>query len=375
MKLSRHGGRLVPATIALIGVALLAGCSSADTGSGDADATDSVYAKYAAMSGDERHEALVEAAQAEGELTVYSTNSALEKVLGPAFEAEYGIKLNIFRGTTTDVRQRLIQEADANRIQADVIETKESEMELIAQYGDGNLITPYEGEIADSIDDSAKTPHLVASYYIATTPIFNTSKVDPADFPDSYEDFADPKWKGQLAIDQNDLNWYQDLYNYYTGELGWSDDEFVDMMKGIAANSRVVDGHVSNTELLRAGDFSVFLSDFIHYVPKDGSGPISYNPDFEPVTLQLVGPSLLTAAKHPAAALLFMDFYMTEGQAMLDEAGFIPTNPDAVSGYEARLAPDAATVNDDWENLLVNGVAWQTAFDNLLKGIDPVLPE
>lgn len=370
MKLSRSV-KVIPAVLAVLGLGLLAGCA----GSPGAPSGSSGFDKYASLSGQARHDALVKDAKAEGELTVYSTNSVLEKVLGPAFEEEYGVKLNIFRGTTTDVRQRFIQEADANRIQADVVETKESEMELIAQYGKGDLITPYTGEIADAIDDSAKTPHLVASYYIGTSPVYNKDSIGSTPFPSSYEDFADPKWAGKLAIDQNDLNWYQDLYNYYTGELGWSDDKFVELAKAIAKNARVVDGHVSNTELLRAGDFAVFLSDFIHYVPKDGSGPIDYNPDFEPVTLQLVGPSLVTGSKHPAAALLFIDFYLTEGQKMLDDAGFIPTNPSEVDGYQPRLGSGAATVNDDWKNLLTNGVAWQTAFDNLLKGIDPVLPQ
>jgi iron(III) transport system substrate-binding protein len=377
MKLSRRSGRLFPALVAILGVSLLAGCAAANGAAPGGDATaQSTYEKYAAMSGQERHDALVKAAKEEGQLTVYSTNSVLEKVLGPAFEKEYGIKLNIFRGTTTDVRQRLIQEADANRVQADVVETKESEMELIAQYGGKNLIAPYTGALADSIDDAAKTPHLVASYYIATTPIYNKKSIGSSPFPSSYEDFADPKWANKLAIDQGDVNWYQDLYNYYTGKLGWSDDKFVTMAKAIVANARVVDGHVSNTELLRAGDFSVFLSDFMHYVPKDDSGPIAFDPAFEPVTLQLVGPAPLTGAKHPAAALLFMDFYLTEGQKMLDDAGFIPTNPSEIPGYKARLSPDAATISDDWKSLSsADGTAWQHAFDNLLKGIDPVLPQ
>lgn len=368
MKLKKPTTRL---TIAVGVVATLALVSCGSDG-GAASSPQAVYDEYASMNGQERRDALVEAAQAEGELTVYSTNSALERMIAPAFEEEYGITVTVYRATTEELRQRVLQEASANRIQNDVVETNASEMALLAREAD--LIAPYESEIAERIPDEAKTPYMTGAYYIATLPISNRSQAPAEELPTSFEDYADPEWAGRLAIDQGDYNWYHNLYRHYTNERGYTDQEFIDMMEGIVANSRSVTGHVSNTELLSAGDFSVFLSDYLHYVPRDRSGPLTYTP-IDPVTLQVLGAQPMREAEHPAAALLFVDYYLTEGQALLDEAGFIPANPDEIPDYEPRLPDDTVFVYDDWEELVNNGNAWQTAFENLLQGSGPVLPE
>jgi iron(III) transport system substrate-binding protein len=367
-KMLKHKRGLV-GLVAAIGItSLLAACGSSSDGA--AQAAGDSYAKYAAMSGQQRVDALVEAAKKEGSLSVYTTNETLEKGMVAAFKAKYGIKVTVFRGTTEDLRTRILQETGAKRIQNDVVETKDSEMAILDQKG---LITPYKSDIADAVPAEAKTDNMVAGYYIATLPIHNTDLVSKGDLPTDISGYADAKWKGKVAVDAGDFNWYQDLHKYYTKDKKMSDDDFVTMMKSVAKNFRVVNGHVANTQLLQAGDFPVFLTDFLHYVPREG-GSISYSPVMEPVTLQLLGVNPMNGAAHPAAALLFVDFYLTEGQKYLDDAGFIPANPSQISGYKPRLPKDTTFVTDDWKTLSSESNPWPQAWDNLLKGKDPVLP-
>lgn len=351
--------------------AALVSCSS--DSSENAESAQEVYDRFAGMSGDERHDALVEAAQEEGDLVVYTQNSYVESLLVPAFEEEYGINVTVFRATVEELRQRVLQEADANRIQNDIIESIGSEMPIFAEEAD--LISPYESDLTADIPEEAKTPYFTAAYYVAELPVANRDLVPEDQLPDNYPAYADPEWAGKLAIDQGDVFWYNNLYRYFTETEGYSDDEFADMMKAIAANSRTVNGHVSNTELLSAGDFSVFLSNYLQYVPTDGSGPLIFR-DIAPVGLQLVGPALMKEASHPAAAVLWIDFYMTQAQAILNDRGYIPANPSQISDYEPRLPEGTEFIYDDWEMLSSpEAKEWQQAFENLLTGQDPVLPE
>ena len=358
--------------VAAVGIgSLLAACGSPATA--NTQAAQDAYAKYAAMKGKTREDALVAAAKSEGSVSLYITNSAIKPEIVPAFEKKYGIKVTIYRATTEQLRTRILQEAGAHRIQNDVVETKDSEMAILDQKG---LITPYKSEIADRIPAEAKTDDMVGAYYIATLPIHNTKQVQPNELPKDIAGYADPKWKGKVAVDQGDFNWYEDIYNYYTKQKGMSDADFVKMMKSVAANFRVVDGHVANTQLFQAGDFPVFLSDFLHYVPATGNTTLSFEPPMTPVTLQILGANPMKGAAHPAAALLFCDFYLTEAQKYLNDAGYIPTNPSAIPGYKPRLPEGTTVVYDDWKTLSSDkGNAWQQAWSNLLKGQDPVLPQ
>src|SRR6476659_8854232 len=79
-------------------------------------------------------QANVEAAKKEGTLTLYTTiaEKDLPVILQP-FEKKYGIKVNVWRAGTDKVLQRTIQEARANRNDADVIHYGSPEMEARAR--------------------------------------------------------------------------------------------------------------------------------------------------------------------------------------------------------------------------------------------------
>lgn len=84
-------------------------------GDGDTAATD-------APAGNGDWDAIVAAAQAEGEVTVYSAQ-ALDNLnnVAAAFEDEYGIKVNVFRGIDSDIQAKIQAERDSNSPIADVV--------------------------------------------------------------------------------------------------------------------------------------------------------------------------------------------------------------------------------------------------------------
>lgn len=327
-----------------------------------------VYAKYNAMSGAARQEALVAEAKKEGSLVVYTTSDNVEKTVAPAFEKKYGISVSVYRATTETLRQRILQEADAGRPLNDVVETNDIEMAILNKRG---LLGKY--RTSAPVDPRAKLPFMVGAYFIATTPIHNTRLVKAANAPRTMSDFTDPRWKGKLALEQSDDNWYLSVYHFFRSH-GMSQQDFITMMKKIAANARPVSGHLTSNDLLKSGEYSVFVTDFLHYATTKTAGSIGFKPLVAPVNLQVLGAVPMHGAAHPAAALLWSDFYLTNAQPLLNNVSGIPTNPSAVPGYRPLLPNDDSVVVEDWRTLLSHGPDWSTAYGNLLDGSGPVLP-
>ena len=87
-----------------------------------AAAQQSRAADVAAYQGADREQRLIDGARREGSLTLYSNaptddNTAL---IG-AFERKYGIKVNLYRASSEDIRQRAMNEARARRFDVDFI--------------------------------------------------------------------------------------------------------------------------------------------------------------------------------------------------------------------------------------------------------------
>src|SRR5215813_11514632 len=73
-------------------------------------------------------------ARREGTLTLYTSLAPTEsKPLADAFEKKYGVKVQLWRGQSDEVVQRVVTEAKGRRFAVDVVETNGPEMEMIAR--------------------------------------------------------------------------------------------------------------------------------------------------------------------------------------------------------------------------------------------------
>src|SRR3954464_1180791 len=129
---------------------------------------------------------VAERARREGALTLYTSLAPTEsKPLADAFERKYGVKVQLWRALSEEVVQRVITEAKGHRYSVDVIETNGPEMEMIAR--EKLLSAPW----------SPDRLNLFVGVY-------NTAKVKRAEIPATYDGFADPKWKGRIALEATD---------------------------------------------------------------------------------------------------------------------------------------------------------------------------
>ena len=183
------------------------------------------------------------------------------------------------------------------------------------------FFSPY---LAD-LPDWAKPPHRRWASDRANLWVtgYNTGKVKRDDLPSTLEGFADPKWKGRIALEATDSDWMYGVINFMGETPGL---EFFRKLAALKPEMRK--GHVLVAQLLAAGELTVCLTVYSGNADsiKSKGGPIDWMA-VEP----LVGrPQALGVAKnapHPHAALLFVDFALSpEGQKLLADMGRVPAS-------------------------------------------------
>jgi iron(III) transport system substrate-binding protein len=362
--MGRRRSRLVLALVAAC--ALLAACGgspsspSSDDGAGTAADSEvakqaqQVYDRFNQMQGEERRRALVEAANEEGALSIYTSNTDIDDVV-EGFEDKYpDIDVSVYRANSETALQRLLQEQRAGFYGVDVFETNAGELGIAHQNG---LLADYRSELRDKVRKEGQRDGWTASRFNVFVVGWNTKLVKPGQEPKSLEELADPKWKGKISMEVGDIDWFAAMYGHYQ-QQGKSDAEIRDLFSRLAANAKIVRGHTVQGELLSAGQFAVAVSNYTYLTQRlaDDGAPVAYKPLVEPVIARPNGVGLMNTAKHPAAALLFTTWILTKGQDVLIEEGLTPsvkTKETTLEGVEVIPVDvkELAEQNKKWSDL------------------------
>src|SRR5579884_1440002 len=273
------------------------------------------------------------AGQEGGVVNVYSSlSSFVQKPLLASWAAAVPqIKLNFYRGASEDVSARFENESAAHASNgADVVETNGTTM-LIYQH-DKNLLVPFrqspwEKQIPKTYQFDDFTADRLEMFAVS----WNKNLVSNP--PTSFADLADPKWKGKIALEPTDTDWFAGLETYFTTEAKpkMTVAQFEDMFKKIAANAQLISGHSNEASALAAGQVSVVVGGHAQSMEQlmAKGAPIAFGPPFvTPVIQRPQGMGISYQAPHPAAAMLFYDFLLSPvGQKMLQQNGVLPANP------------------------------------------------
>jgi iron(III) transport system substrate-binding protein len=273
--------------------------------------------------GADREPRLLQKAREEGRLVWYTSMAQTESVpLIQAFEAKYGVKVELWRASSDKVRQRILTEAQGKRFTADVIEMTSPEMESLTRE---RLLSPFHSPYLVDLPPALVPPHQewVPSRLNILVVAYNTNKVKRADLPATYEGFLDPKWKGMMALESGDFDWMATMTQTMGTERGMAFFRRLGEM-----HPQLRKGHTLLAELVAAGEVPVGLTVYNSNVEsmKRRGAPIDWVP-VQPVVANPQGIALAKHAPHPHAALLFMDFILSpEGQQLLDSMGRIPSS-------------------------------------------------
>lgn len=372
----RHRKLLQPVAV-LAATVLLAACGSSPTASGDgsggsgtsdaakkaAAKAQEVYDRINGLTGEERRKTLVELAEKEGKLSIYTSNTDMDSLV-KGFEDKYKINVSVYRGNSESVLQRILQEQKANYFGNDFVDTNAGELNIMNSEA---LLYPYQGELRDKVRKEGQAKGWTASRFNVFVVGWNTNKVKAGEEPKSLEELADPKWAGKVSMELGDVDWFAAMYKYYL-EQGKTDGQVRELFKKIASNSKIAKGHTTQGELLSAGQFGITVSSYSHTIDKAAAkgAPVSWRPasgpPIQPIVVRPNGVALMKTAANPAAAMLFVEWELTEGQKILEKAfriGAMPTKADPLTGLKVLSVPE--------QELLDNGKKWDDLYADIIR--------
>lgn len=330
---------------------------------GGASGLETVYAEVEGLEGEQRRQRLVELAEQEdGSITWYtSTNLDESQPVVDAFADAVGIEPELYRASSSDLLQRLLQEGQAGYQGADVIATNGPEMNALDQEG---LLLPLNSPVTEDITEAAVFDNWAGFYLNVFTAAWNTDLLNEDEYPETWEGVLQD-YPGRLAMELGDFDWFATLVNrHFIEEQGMSEDEVVELFKEAARNAFVVDGHTAMAELMGAGEFAIVASAYQHRIPQlqlDGA-PVEWEPPPEPIIVRPNGVAIHRDTDAPATALLFVEYLLTDAQEMLAEFDRSPANTaygGVPEGYE--------TITIDLELLLEERDKWEGLYEEVVR--------
>src|SRR5260370_2059789 len=168
---------------------------------------------------------------------------------------------------------------------------------------------------------------------------YNTDKVKREELPAVLEGFADPRWKGRLALEATDSDWMYGVVSFRGEARG------LESFRRLAAlKPEMRKGHVLVGQLVAAGELPLCLTTYSGNADsiKAKGGPIDWAA-VEPLVGRPQAIALAANAPHPNAALLFADFVLSpEGQKLLGDLGRVPSTPpqQTLPAHSTSLLPN-----------------------------------
>ncbi|HEY7047839.1 MAG TPA: extracellular solute-binding protein [Jatrophihabitantaceae bacterium] len=325
----RHLSELTCVVAGVLLVAALAACSShSSAGQGGGSSPGGDLLTYA---GNDRQSKLEAQAKSEGQLVVYTSNTATQAAAKEFGKLHPDIKVTTYLGKATDLLTRLKAEYSANKVGGDLLGMANTDMPQ-AQAA-GYLAEYYSPSVnqqpADTLKAGAKKGDV---YYAAdredyTVMGWNTKLITKAEAPKTLDDLLDPKWKGKITISGHTtgINWLGVVVDAKGAD-------FVDKLK--AQNIRVQDVTAAAlADLVASGEVplspNLGLSDVIKL--KTHGDPLDWVA-IPPAPAAGGSDGVIGKAKHPAAALMFIDYlHSADGQKFMVGQGVLSPRTDVTT--------------------------------------------
>ena len=314
-------------------------------------------AELASYDKPDREKVLYEAAKKEGRLMWYtSLTGGPNQDVPKAFEAKYpGIKVDVYRGDSDAIIQRVMQEAQAKRYLVDTIETTFPILKVMQDY---KLLTPFFSPHLAQYPDEVKERAEKGRVYWATDResyiglAYNTTVIPENAVPKNFDDLLKPELKGKIGFATSDTG------NRVIGAmLHTKGPEFVAKLKNQEITLHAVSGRAI-LDMVIAGELGISPTVFLSHsrVSVAKGAPIKWVA-MDVVPTNAGGVAFPANAPHPNGALLFADYLLSgEGQKLLGKFGLdsAVNKPPFKRWYaEAGLtAEQYEKENAKWEKLL-----------------------
>ena len=244
-------------------------------------------------------------------------------------ERHPGVRLTILRQPGEKIRNRILAEQSAGKDLWDVVSFNHLDMGTLER---------------ERLLAAPAKPIYVRQYVIG----YNTNLVKPAQAPKDWSDLLAPQWKGKLAMDEDEVEWFAAMLDYYGPDKG------ARFMRALARQEpQLRRGHTLLAKLLVAGDFPLAL---VHIQEmeeaKKAGAPVDWVRTLDPIVTSPSAIAIAAKAPHPKAARLLVDFVLSpEGQAILRDRGRMPAIDVAGQGLKIQWVNAALSRDfDRYEN-------------------------
>ena len=283
-------------------------------------------------------DALVKAAKAEGEMTFYiGLTESVATRIASAFNAKYGIRAQFLRLDGVAAISRYSAEAEAGNFAADVFSVAGGadafaddalKKGWIDQLGQAGIPVISNGELPAVFNRGRSAIMQVTPYLLA----YNTDKVKSADLPKDWRDLLQPKWKGQIVVNNPGVSAaFLDFWGLLQDKYG---DAFLSQLR---ENIRPVGTPLQGLQGMAAGEGSFMLPMIMSFVQgmKDKGAPL--NGAMMDMTTGVVTHVMLTnrsKSRHPNAGRLFINYVLSP-----DGNQVVNADPGGFSIYDNSRLP------------------------------------
>ena len=280
-------------------------------------------AELAAYAGADREQRLVAGARAEGKVVWYTSLAGSSyKDLANGFEAKYpGIKVETYRGTSTDIMTRITAEAQAKQLRVDVLETTVPpltylrENKLLAAYTSPHL----KKYPANTKEDAGRgLVYWAVDRETYSGVGYNTTLIPASAIPKKYDDLLKPELKGKIGFVSNETG-----VRAIGAMLKLKGEEFVKKLKAQEVILHSVSGRAM-ADLVVSGEVPLSPTIFRdHAIEVKGKGaPVDWVP-MDVVPTNTGGVAITAQAARPHAAVLMADFLLSpEGAKILGDLNY-----------------------------------------------------
>jgi iron(III) transport system substrate-binding protein len=340
------GGIAVCKLVTLFASLLLAAATGAGTARAATETAGSVLAKLNKLPAEQRQKTLAEKARAEGEVSFYSSLQAQQ--IDPfvqVFRKRYPfIKVNPYRVSGNRQVIKIQTEMNAGNHLFDVTNGSAEQASAFKKIG---AIDPYQSPQRDffNVPNKDKEGYFTSLYTIPIVLGYNTNLVKRAEAPRTYEDLLQPKWQGNMFLDDEAYEWFAVLLKHMGREKG------LQYMRNLAKQDlRMVRGRTAQSQLLAAGErpLAIVLSGHTVLDLKARGAPID-KVILDPYFAQANKLMIARHAPHPHAAALFIDWSLSEeGQTMITSFGRVVARKGIKQRFPELIEKESQLVDVDF---------------------------
>jgi len=253
---------------------------------------------------------VISTAKTEGALVLYTAlvGSPSTKVIAKAFEARYGIPVQVFEARASEVRERIRTEQAAGRYLGDIMFNSENQA-IILNAEEKSIVhhEPVPNAMrldAPFKDDGLKAPVMTINYGL----LLNDRLVPPGEEPKSWRDLTDPKWKGKILSDDMRAVGGGYVTFFATEEkLGKAYHEAL-ATQGIQFTREIREAG----RRIARGEMAIYMPFMLGDIQSLKGLPVRAVVLAEGAPYVLYATAMIKGAPHPNAARLYIDFAMSD---------------------------------------------------------------